>query len=201
MAYSTRKHCAAIGTACGLLIAAVTSASSESAPQTSEAGAKLEPPARSMLDVPVTTLIPGDIAIDPRVKNSVADDADAANRGMGYFANFNCSGCHADNGGGGMGPALSNRAFTYGRDPENIYLSIAQGRPDGMPAWGTLLPETVIWDMVAYIRSISAAPGETWGSTTSRETYEIEQVPSDAPTPDPWKYTQPFSFGQKPGGG
>lgn len=101
-----------------------------------------------------------------------------------------------------MGPALSNRAFIYGSKPENIYLSIAQGRPNGMPAWGTLLPDTVIWDLVAYVRGISKAPTEQWGSTTSLESFTIEQVPAEFQmTPNPWQYTQPFSFGRKPSGG
>jgi cytochrome c oxidase cbb3-type subunit III len=152
-----------------------------------------------LLDVPATSLIPGDIKIKPGVENPAAEDSGSAQRGMKYFANFNCSGCHAANGGGGMGPALSNRAFIYGDEPEQIYLSIAQGRPAGMPAWGTVLPKPVIWDLVSYIRSISDAPNPQWGSTTSLEAFTIEQVPAEfKETPDPWKYTEPFSFGQQP---
>ena len=62
------------------------------------------------------------------------------------------------NGGGGMGPALSKRTFTYGSAPANIYLTIVQGRPNGMPAWGSVLPSGIVWDLVAYVRSISNAP-------------------------------------------
>lgn len=152
-----------------------------------------------LLDVPATSLIPGDIEISTGVENPGAGDAGSAQRGMKYFADFNCSGCHAANGGGGMGPALSNRSFIYGDEPGQIYLSIAQGRPAGMPAWGTVLPKPVIWDLVTYIRSISRAPNPQWGSTTSLEAFDIEQVPAEfKQTPDPWKYTEPFSFGQEP---
>lgn len=155
-----------------------------------------------MLDVPVTSITPGDVKVSPKIENPAAEDSSAAARGMKYFADFNCSGCHAANGGGGMGPALSNRSFIYGDQPEQIYLSIAQGRPAGMPAWGTVLPSSVIWDLVAYIDSISDAPRSQWGITTSLEAFEIEQVPAEfQSTPDPWEYTQPFSFGQKPKGG
>jgi cytochrome c oxidase cbb3-type subunit 3 len=101
-----------------------------------------------------------------------------------------------------MGPALSNRAFIYGGDPQNIYLTIAQGRPNGMPAWGALLPSGVIWDLVAYVRSISDEPDNGWGKTTSIEAMKIEQVPAEfQSTPTPWQHTQPFTDGQKPGGG
>jgi len=159
------------------------------------------PTATNLLEVPVTGIVPGNIDVTPNIKNPVADDSDAANRGMKYFNNFNCSGCHAANGAGGMGPALSNHSFKFGSDPANIYLTIAQGRPTGMPAWGTLLPSSVIWDLVAYIRSISDAPIEQWGTTTSLDSFTIEQVPAEfQSTPTPWQYTEPFSFGQKPTG-
>ena len=161
-----------------------------------------EPTPSQLLNVPITTILPGDVNLAPVLKNPVADDSAAAARGMKYFANFNCVSCHADNGGGGMGPALSNRAFIYGGKPENIYLSIAQGRPNGMPAWGSLLPSSVIWDLVAYVKSISSEPEESWGKTTSLEALKTEQVPAEfQSTPDPWKYMQPFTDGQKPSGG
>jgi cytochrome c oxidase cbb3-type subunit 3 len=70
-----------------------------------------------------------------------------------------------------------------------------------MPAWGTLLPDSVIWDLVAYIRSISNAPKDEWGTTTSLDALKIEQAPAEfQSTPTPWQYTEPFTFGQKPAG-
>jgi cytochrome c oxidase cbb3-type subunit III len=159
------------------------------------------PSAAELIDTPVTKIYPGDVDLAPKITNPVAHDAGAAARGMKFFANFNCIGCHADNGGGGMGPALSNRAFIYGSQPADIYLTIAQGRPNGMPAWGAVLPDSVIWDLVAYVKSISAAPAETWGKTTSLEALKIEQVPAEfKSSPDPWKYTEPFTNGQQPEG-
>ena len=153
----------------------------------------------SMIDVPETSLIPGDVRVRPEIPYPVEDDSEAATRGMKWFTNFNCAGCHAANGGGGMGPALSNHVFVYGSEPENIYLTISHGRPKGMPAWGTILPDRVIWDLVAYIRSISDAPNPQRGQTISVETFTIEQVPAEVQsTPNPWQYTQPFSYGQKP---
>lgn len=156
--------------------------------------------AQRMLQVPVSRLFPGAVEIKSGVKNPVAGNAEAATRGMRYFNAFNCSGCHAANGGGGMGPSLSNSTFIYGSDPANIYLSIYQGRAHGMPAWGAMLPDDIIWDVVTYVQSISKAPDEkTWGRTTSAETMKIEQVPAEyLSTPDPWSRTERFSFGQKP---
>ncbi|HZD26875.1 MAG TPA: cytochrome c [Alphaproteobacteria bacterium] len=155
--------------------------------------------ASELLQVPVVKLLPGGIQERPQITSPVADDPQAAQRGMEYFNNMNCVGCHAPNGAGGMGPSLSNVKFIYGREPENIYLTILQGRPKGMPAWGGMLPDQVIWDLVAYVRSISKEPAGEWGKTTSADGFTIEQVPAEfKTTPDPWQYTEPFSYGQPP---
>jgi cytochrome c oxidase cbb3-type subunit 3 len=155
--------------------------------------------AKALLSTPVSTLFPGNIPLRPDIKNPVANDPAAAQRGMAYFEGFNCVGCHAANGGGGMGRALSNRFFEYGAEPANIYLTIVQGRPNGMPAWGGLLPDAVIWDLVAYIEQISAAPSSQWGTTVSAGSPGIEQAPAEfTTTTDPWSYTEPFSNGQNP---
>jgi cytochrome c oxidase cbb3-type subunit 3 len=153
------------------------------------------------MQVPVSHLYPGAVPSGPAIVNPVQGDPHAAERGMRYFINFNCVGCHASNGGGGMGPALSNNTFIYGGQPENIYLSIYQGRPHGMPAWGAVLPDTVIWDLVTYIGKISNEPNREWGRTfaASPLSPQIEQVPSEQiVTTEPWSYTGPFKLGQKP---
>jgi cytochrome c oxidase cbb3-type subunit 3 len=153
------------------------------------------------MQVPISHLSPGAVLNRPTIKNPVQGDPQAPERGMRYFINFNCVGCHADNGGGGMGPALSNNTFIYGAQPENIYLSIFQGRPNGMPAWGAVLPDSVIWDLVTYIGKISNEPTPEWGRTFSASPLspKIEQVPSNQiQTSDPWSTTQTFKFGQKP---
>ena len=87
-----------------------------------------------------------------------AKDPQATTRGMQDFIQFNCVGCHAPNAGGGMGPALSEGQSVYGSTPANLFLSIYQGRPNGMPAWGELLPKSTIWELVAYVQSIAHPP-------------------------------------------
>jgi cytochrome c oxidase cbb3-type subunit 3 len=152
-----------------------------------------------VLRTPVSKNFPGNVDAPPKMSNPVAGNAEAATRGMRYFTSFNCVGCHAANGGGGMGPALSNHAFVYGSDSANIYLSIYQGRPRGMPAWGTMLPANVIWDIVTYIQSISEAPNPAWGTTVAAHRPAIEQVPAEyVTTINPWSFTEAFSDGQKP---
>jgi len=172
--------------------------------QAQQSGALAESSSRvttagKLLQVPVVNLLPGDVPIQTRTASPAMDDPEAAQRGMDYFTQMNCVGCHAPNGAGGMGPALSNAKFIYGSEPANIYLSILQGRPAGMPAWGEMLPDQVIWDLVAYIKSISKEPSGSWGKTTSASGFGIEQVPAEfVTTTDPWHYTTPFSYGQAP---
>lgn len=158
-----------------------------------------QPKPAELLETPVGSLVPGGAALKSPVKNPEADDPQAAERGMGWFNSFNCVGCHAPNGAGGMGPKLSTRQFLYGSEPANIYLTIYQGRPRGMPAWGAMLPGNVIWDLVAYIRGLGDAPEKGWGTTVSRTMPEIEQIPAEyATTANPWSRTEAFSRGQKP---
>lgn len=152
----------------------------------------------ALLHVPVTGIYPG--AIRPHVDIGVPDMTDEQRiwRGKQWFTQFNCVGCHGPHGGGGMGPALSNKTFLFGRKPENIYLSILQGRPMGMPTFGGLLPDDVIWDLVAYVGRLAKDDGQ-WGRTTSLGAFTVEQVPSHyVDTIDPWAHTEPFSFGQPP---
>ncbi len=150
------------------------------------------------MQLPVSRLLPGGISPNVNIKNPL-QSGESATRGMRYFNAFNCVGCHAPNGGGGIGPSLSNRYFKFGGSPGQIYMSIVQGRPLGMPAWGTVLPDEVIWDLVSYIESISNAPSTEWGQTISHNYPKVEQVPAEfQTTPNPWAYTQPFMKGMQP---
>jgi cytochrome c oxidase cbb3-type subunit 3 len=84
--------------------------------------------------------------------------------GKRLFTWFNCTGCHA-NGGGGSGPALMDDRWIYGGEIDQIYLTIVQGRPNGMPAFGGKIPSQQVWQLAAYVRSMgghgpkSARPG------------------------------------------
>ena len=127
---------------------------------------------------PVSNLFPGKMSLAGNVRNPVEGDPEAIQRGMSYFDLFNCSGCHAPNGGGGMGPALSNRFFIYGDDPANIYLRFIRGAPNGM-RHGARCCENIIWDITAYIQSISKSPTTGWGKTASRDAWTVQQIPAE----------------------
>jgi cytochrome c oxidase cbb3-type subunit 3 len=85
--------------------------------------------------------------------NPLARDTVSIAQGRQLFVRYNCSGCHGDHGGGGMGPSLRDRAWRYGGAAPDIFASIAQGRT-GMPSWGTKLPDEQIWMLTAYIESL-----------------------------------------------
>jgi cytochrome c oxidase cbb3-type subunit III len=73
--------------------------------------------------------------------------------GKRLFNLYNCSGCHA-HGGGGMGPPLMDDVWIYGSEPANVFDTIVEGRPNGMPAWGRKIPRNQMWQLVAYVRSL-----------------------------------------------
>ena len=74
-------------------------------------------------------------------------------QGGRYFVWFNCSGCHA-NGGGGMGPPLMDANWIYGGEIDQIAASILQGRPNGMPSFRGRIPDEQVWQIAAYVRSL-----------------------------------------------
>jgi cytochrome c oxidase cbb3-type subunit III len=107
------------------------------------------------------SLIP--TALDARrasvtLNNPYEGNAYAVSQGQQLFEQYNCSGCHF-HGGGGIGPALMDDEWIYGSSPANIYSSIAEGRPNGMPSWGGRIPDFQIWQLVTYVRAVGGFEG------------------------------------------
>lgn len=75
-------------------------------------------------------------------------------QGKQWYRWYNCVGCHAQ-GGGAIGPALMDANWIYGSKPEEIFATIMQGRPNGMPSFRGRIPEAQAWQIVAYVRSLS----------------------------------------------
>ena len=89
-----------------------------------------------------------------RALSQYEQSAYAVSEGKRLYMAFNCVGCH-QHGGGGIGPALMDAQWIYGSHPEQIYASIVEGRPNGMPSFGGKIPEYQVWELVAYVRSMS----------------------------------------------
>lgn len=103
---------------------------------------------------PVSPLFPGGGSAPPPDPQGASYDgnAQAIGEGKRLFDWYNCSGCHF-HGAGGIGPSLADSTWIYGGTIDQIYASIYQGRPNGMPSWGAKLSPTEIWELAAYIRS------------------------------------------------
>ena len=72
----------------------------------------------------LSPLQPGEVTPPARhVSNLYDENAYAVSEGQRLFNWYNCSGCHA-NGGGGMGPPLIDDQWIYGSAPENVYQTI-----------------------------------------------------------------------------
>jgi cytochrome c oxidase cbb3-type subunit 3 len=97
-------------------------------------------------------------ALDARAK-LYDNNAPAISEGQQLFTQMNCVGCHS-HGGGGMGPPLMDDEWRYGGRIDQVAASIAEGRPNGMPAWKTKLTSDQIWKLAAYVRSLSGLPSK-----------------------------------------
>jgi cytochrome c oxidase cbb3-type subunit 3 len=119
---------------------------------------------RRFTEAPTASMAPNTIALSdlqpgvttPRMTGTSPYDenAYAISQGKQLFDSFNCSGCHA-HGGGAIGPPLMDEKWIYGAAPANIFASIVEGRPNGMPSFRGRIPNQQVWQLVAYVRSLS----------------------------------------------
>jgi len=91
-------------------------------------------------------------------RNPYEENPYAQTEGQRLYDWYNCSGCHA-RGGGGIGPPLMADVFKYGKEPTNIYTSIVDGRPNGMPSWRGKLTEFEAWQLVTYVQTLDPSRG------------------------------------------
>jgi cytochrome c oxidase cbb3-type subunit III len=120
-----------------------------------ERGFRVKTPAADRINSKqLSTLQPGVATQNPPVKNEYEENAYALSEGKHLFEYMNCAGCHA-HGGGGMGPALMDDKWIYGGEPEKIFATIVEGRPNGMPSFRNKLPDYQVWQLAAYVRALS----------------------------------------------
>ena len=124
-------------------------------------------------NVAVTSLFPGGGSPPPPDPHGTVVDgnAQAIAEGKRLFDWYNCSGCHF-HGAGGIGPSFMDSNWRYGGAIDQIYASIYQGRPNGMPSWAGKIPNGEIWNIAAYVRSLAVI-----GSTMPMPTSPTPAVP------------------------
>ncbi len=120
---------------------------------------------------PAQTTVPalqtGSARTQPKTANPYEGNVAAINEGKLLYNRFNCVGCHAA-GGGAIGPALMDDKWAYGSDPGDIFTTIAEGRPRGMPGFRDKIPEDDMWKIVAYVRALGGL-----GTTLPKETKTV----------------------------
>ena len=148
-----------------------------------ERGFRVEPPAASRINSKILSdLQPGAKLPTAEVKNEYEENAYAVSEGKRLFSAYNCNGCHSQ-GGGGMGPPLMDDKWIYGAQPEQIFSTVVEGRPNGMPSFRSKVPDFQVWQLAAYVRSLSGqvskdvAPGrddDMSGKTSESSTEKLE---------------------------
>ncbi len=103
-----------------------------------------------------------------RLVNPHEGDANAAATGAKLYLAYNCVDCHGGDGSGAMGPSLADGRWHFGGEAPEVFESIYQGRPEGMPAWGSLISEDQIWLLVTYVRSLSKGKDVTTEDFTGK---------------------------------
>ncbi len=71
-----------------------------------------------------------------------------------------CAACHKVDGSGLVGPNLTDKYWIYGGKIGNIFTSISEGRPNGMPAHKSQFNELKIQQIGSYVLSLPFAEGK-----------------------------------------
>lgn len=128
-------------------------------------GEEPPPPSGSWLAEPLGAVRTSELAAGPHgpppdIRNPYAEEPGALADGRQLYLAFNCAGCHGMAGGGGIGPPLADGDWIYGGSDANIYATIVQGRPNGMPAFGPAMAGEAVWKVAAYVKSLGRGSGE-----------------------------------------
>jgi cytochrome c oxidase cbb3-type subunit 3 len=142
-------------------------------------------------EISLSTLYPGTEPPQAAQASAYEQNAYHLSEGERLYNWYNCNGCHA-HGGGDIGPPLRDEKWIYGSEPQNIYATIVEGRPNGMPSFRGRIPDFQVWELAAYVRSLSgqapsaAAAARSDGMNTGPGPARLDKV-------DPTKSSVPPS--------
>jgi cytochrome c oxidase cbb3-type subunit III len=88
--------------------------------------------------------------------NPFEGNAGALKTGSQLYISYNCIDCHGADGSGAMAPSFADGRWHFGGSQAEVFQSIYEGRPDGMPTWGGRITNDQIWMLVTYVRSLSS---------------------------------------------
>lgn len=114
---------------------------------------------------------PASTAPDAAALLAMSKDPASLATGKTVYATY-CTACHASDGGGIIGPNLTDNAWIHGDTPGEIYTTVHDGvLAKGMPAWGQSLKPDEVTAVVAYVISLQgtapAAPKAPEGTATA----------------------------------
>jgi cytochrome c oxidase cbb3-type subunit 3 len=90
----------------------------------------------------------------PETLVALSRDEATVNEGRQVFATT-CVACHGPNGGGTIGPNLTDAFWINGSAPDRIYRTVLDGVPArGMPAWGAQLGNERVQAVTAYVLTL-----------------------------------------------
>ena len=96
----------------------------------------------------------GDLQADEATLVSLMDDQQWMEYGSAVFS-MHCTSCHAQDGGGGIGPNLTDDYYLNVTTIEDIHAVIADGANNGaMPAWGNRLHPKEVVLLSSYVASL-----------------------------------------------
>jgi cytochrome c oxidase cbb3-type subunit 3 len=92
---------------------------------------------------------------------ALSKDEEALEEGQEVFTK-NCAACHGADGGGVIGPNLTDNAWIHGGTPTAIHNTLVVGvLAKGMPAWERLLKPEELDHVVAYVISLQGTKPAT----------------------------------------
>lgn len=144
-------------TLAGLVVAAGCGGNADAAQQTASVPAQQQWGAAAPFVQHPDNIQPGVALNRPfaTLTNPYDGNAQRAGEGAKLFIAYNCMDCHGADGSGAMGPSLQDSRWHFGGTNGEVFESIYEGRPDGMPAWGGRISDADIWRLVTYVRGLS----------------------------------------------
>jgi cytochrome c oxidase cbb3-type subunit 3 len=142
-----------------------------------------QPPRPPLQATPLTDFHAGGAPLPASPQSPFRGNAFGLSEGKRLFSEMNCVGCHA-HGGGGIGPALMDAQWIYGSRPDQIFATILEGRPNGMPSFQGQLTDQQVWQIVAYIESLGAqvprdaAPARDDDMSTGKPELRLDERPA-----------------------
>ena len=101
----------------------------------------------------------------------LAEDDAALKVGERLYASY-CTTCHGSDARGARGyPNLRDDDWLYGGEPENIKTTIMQGRQAAMPAWGKILSDEDVFNVVSYVEQLAGRTVDDMHASLGKEIY------------------------------